>query len=324
MGRRPREGGPAPGREYSLWVLEGGTDRPVAGSMNWKIPEEILKARQPFSFPGGDHCDVGVLCLHGFTGSPAELRPLGEYLADRGLAVEGPLLPKHGGMPHELKGATWRSWVGAAHDALNELAGRCQRVFIAGLSMGGLIALHLAASECYRAACNGQPSPLRGIVVMAAPSAVNDARTRLVRFARYFVPYYYPLKGANFDDPKFRADILQRMGANDAGLNLDDPRVRKQIVEGVRIPVAAIHELLELNRLVMRELPRVTTAALFIQGRKDRVIAPDSADVIAARVGTKDKRVIWYENSAHELPLGPDAPAMFAEIGAFIQAHGLN
>jgi carboxylesterase len=305
-------------------VVEGGTDRLVAASMNWKISEEVRQARRAFSFPGGEHRDVGVLCLHGFTGSPAELRPLGEYLADRGFAVEGPLLPKHGGMPHELKGATWRSWVGAAYDALNELADRCQRVFIAGLSMGGLITLHLAASECYRAACNGQPSPLRGIVVMAAPSAVNDSRTRLVRFARYFVPYYYPLKGANFNDQKFRAEILQRMGMSDAELNLDDPRVQKQIVEGVRIPVGAIHELLELNRLVMRELPRVTTPALFIQGRKDRVIAPDSAEVIASRVGAKDKRVIWYENSGHELPLAPDAPAMFEEIGAFIRAHGLN
>ncbi|MCS6848114.1 MAG: alpha/beta fold hydrolase [Anaerolineae bacterium] len=292
--------------------------------MDLKISDEVRRAQRAFSFVGGQHRDVGVLCLHGFTGSPAEMRPLGEYLAGRGFTVEGPLLPKHGGMPHELKGATWRSWVACAHDALNALADRCQHIFIAGLSMGGLITLHLAASECYRAACNGKPSPLRGIVVMAAPTSVNDSRTRLVRFARYFVPYYYPLKGANFNDPNFRASIYQRLGLNDGEINLDDPRVQKQIVQSVRIPVGAIHELLELNRLVMRELSRVATPALFIQGRKDRVIAPDSAEVIASRVGSKDKRVLWCENSGHALPLEPDAPAMFEAIGAFIVEHSVG
>lgn len=289
--------------------------------MDLKISDEVRQTQRPFSFPGGRHRDVGILCLHGFTGSPAEMRPLGEYLAEQGFTVEGPLLPKHGGMPEELKGATWRDWVAHARDALNALADRCPRVFMAGLSMGGLIALHLAASECYRAACNGKPSPLRGIIVMAAPASVNDSRTRLVRFARYFVPYYYPLKGANFSDPDFRAGLQQRLGLKDGELNLDDPRVQKQIVQSVRIPVSAIHELLELNRLVMRELPRITTPALFIQGRKDRVIAPDSADVIASRVGSKDKRVIWYEHSGHALPLEPDAPMIFEAVAGFISEH---
>ncbi len=289
--------------------------------MDLKIPDEIRQAQRAFSFAGGQHRDIGVLCLHGFTGSPAEMRPLGERLAERGFTVEGPLLPKHGGMPHELKGATWRGWVACARDALNALADRCPHVFIAGLSMGGLITLHLAASECYRAACNGKPSPLRGIIVMAAPTAVNDSRARLVRFARYFVPYYYPLKGANFNDPNFRDSIHRRLGLNSDELNLDDPRVQKQIVQSVRIPVSAIHELLELNRLVMRELPRVTTPALFFQGRRDHVIAPDSAEVIASRVGSKDKRVVWCEKSGHALPLEPDAPEMFETIAAFITEH---
>jgi len=275
---------------------------------------------QPFHFAGGAHSDTGILCLHGFTGSPAELRPIGEYLYAHGYTVSCPLLPKHGGRPEDLKGATWRSWVSAARDALNRLARCCPRVFIAGLSMGGLITLHLAASECYRAACDGQPTPLRGIIVMAAPAAVNDSRARLVRFARFFVPYYYPLKDANFDDPEFRASLRRRLGIASDQLNLDDPRVRQQLIQSVRIPVGAIHELLELNRLVIRELPRVTTPALFIQGRKDRVVSADSADVLARGVGSKVKQVIWYERSGHVLPSEPDAAEMFETIRQFIEA----
>ncbi len=278
-------------------------------------------AQSPFQFAGGERGDTGILCLHGFTGSPAELRPLGEYLHQRGYTVSCPLLPKHGGRLEDLKGATWRAWVSASRDAFIQLADRCANVLIAGLSMGGLIALHLAASECHHAACDGRPSPLRGIIVMAAPSAINDARTRLVRFARFFVPYYYPLKDANFDDPEFRANLRRRLGsAIDQQVDLDDPHVRQQIIQSVRIPVSAIHELLELNRLVMRELPRVTTPALFIQGRKDRVVAPDSADVLARAVGSKVKQVVWYEHSGHVLPTEPDAAEMFETINRFIEA----
>lgn len=288
------------------------------------MDEEIRQAQQPFRFVGGPCSDTGVLCLHGFTGSPAELRPLGQYLADLGYTVEGPLLPKHGGMPHELRGARWRDWVKAAYEALQTLSERCRRVFLIGLSMGGLITLHLAASECYRSACDGKRSPLRGIVTLSAPAAVNDPRTRLVRFARYIVPYHYPLKGLNFNDPQVREGVRKRFGKAGEQLDLDDPRTQKKIVESVRIPVGAIHELLELNKLVMRELPRITVPALLIQGRKDTLITPSSAEMIAARIGSADKRVIWYDNSDHVLPLEPDAPAMFEEIGAFIRAHCTN
>jgi carboxylesterase len=284
----------------------------------FEIPEEMRRARQAFSL-GNERSDVGVLCLHGFTGSPAEMRPLGAHLARQGFFAKAPVLPRHGGMSHELKGTKWRQWANAAQDALNHLAGRCERVFIAGLSMGGLLTLHLAACECYRAPAEGRRTPIRGIIVMAAPAAINDSRARLVRFARFVMPYHYPLKGLNFNDERVRTDLRRRMG--DEKVNFDDPNVQKAIVRGMRIPLDAIHELIQFNAVVMRELPHVTVPALFIQGRQDRTVAPDSAEAIAARVGSKDKHVIWYERSGHELPLEPDAPEMFEEISAFIRAH---
>ncbi|MDW8396238.1 MAG: alpha/beta fold hydrolase [Anaerolineae bacterium] len=275
------------------------------------MPDSLRAARQPFSFNPGVR-QVGVLCVHGFTGSPAELRPLGEFLAGRGYAVEAPLLPGHGGMPHELKGFRWTDWVGAARQVYEQLCARCASVYIAGLSMGGLIALHLAAHSA-------MPN-LRGVIVMAAPAGINDPRARLVSIARFFVPYHYPFKGLDFDAPAVRAAVQKRFAAFGA-LDLDNLDVRRAIVEGVRIPVGAIHELIQFNQRVMRELGRVKTPALLVQGRLDQVVQADSADVIAARLGATDKRVIWYANSAHELPLEPDAPALFADVEAFIQAH---
>lgn len=277
------------------------------------LPESVRAARRPFAF-NPEAREVGVLCLHGFTGSPAELRPLGAFLAEHGFAVEAPLLPQHGGMPHELKGARRKAWLDAAARAFEVLQQRCRDVFIAGLSMGGLLALHFAAQHA--------TPKLRGLIVMAAPAAINDPRARFVGIARFFVPYHYPFKGINFDDPAVRAEIEKRFAAF-GRIDLDDPQTRRAIVNSVRIPVDAIHELIQLNAEVMRLLPAVRAPVLFLQGRRDRVIQPDSAEVLAARVGSTYRRVIWYENSAHELPLEPDAPRMFADILAFIREHSL-
>jgi carboxylesterase len=298
------------------------------------LPEETRRARQPFLLEGGRMRQIGVLCIHGFTGSPAEMRPLGDFLAERGYTVVGPLLPQHGGMAHELKGAKWQEWTGAAQTAYEQLASRCDSVFIVGLSMGGLIAMHLAAkasdaqqphaaSYVHRrngkAPLNGSDK-LKGIIVMAAPAAINDPRARAVRYARYFVPYYYPLKDIDFSDSRMREYFKQRL-PNGVQLDFDDPETVKAVKRSVRIPLGAIHELMQLNERVVKELPRITLPALFMQGRKDNVVAPDSADILASRVGSHDKRVIWYENSAHELPLEPDSGAMFAEIDRFIRTH---
>ena len=97
--------------------------------------------------------------------------------------------------------------------------------------------------------------------------------------------------------------------------------MRREIVNRARIPLSAIHELMQLNETVMRELPCVTVPALFFQGRKDATVAPDSADVLATGIGSKDKRVVWLPNSGHVLPSEPDAPHMFEQIAQFIRAR---
>jgi carboxylesterase len=275
-----------------------------------ELTEQQKRAMQPFFFEGDAVNDVGVLLLHGFTGSPAEMRPLGEFLSQHGYAAKAPLLPKHGGMPHDLKGAHWEDWAGEATRALHELSRDYKHIFVAGLSMGGLLTLHLAATQ--------HDAPIRGIIPMAAPAAINDARAKLVRFARFFMPYFYPLKGANFDDPTFRAGLQQRAG-NGSPIDFDDARVRKEITNSVKIPLAAIHELMELNAQVMRELPQVKVPALLFQGKRDQVVAPDSVEAIAAGIGSPHKRVVWLDNSGHVLPHEPDHARMFDEIARFLE-----
>src|SRR5262249_46953134 len=101
----------------------------------------MVNLAAPFDFPGDRR---GVLVLHGFTGTPFEVRPLGERLARRGLTVVGPVVPGHCTSPHELEQTTWHDWEAGAAAALDALRARCDRVAIAGLSMGGLLAARLA------------------------------------------------------------------------------------------------------------------------------------------------------------------------------------
>jgi len=262
--------------------------------------------------PVDKRADVGVVCVHGFTGTPSDMRPLGEALVQAGIAAHCPLLPGHGDKPSALKGLSWHDWADAIHMAFVRMQRTYAHVFVTGLSMGGLITLHLAASMTA-----GQAS-LGGICVLAAPAAINDPRVKLVRFARYVVPWHYPLGLADFNNPAVREELSRRVGSD---VNLDDKRAQRAIVKGARIPLGAIHELMVLNATVMRELPRVTVPALFVQGRKDRVVALDSADVLAAGSGSREKQVVWLPNSGHVLPHQPDAPLLFERILAFIRAH---
>src|SRR5215469_2208865 len=95
----------------------------------------------PFDFAGDRR---GVLLLHGFTGTPFEVRPLGERLARRGLTIVGPVVPGHCTSARSLEGTTWHDWEAGATAALDGLRARCDRVAVAGLSMGGLLAARLA------------------------------------------------------------------------------------------------------------------------------------------------------------------------------------
>src|SRR5215217_7889060 len=89
----------------------------------------------------------GVLLIHGYSGSPDELRGMGANLAEAGYTVHGPLLAGHGGAPADLFQVRWEDWLASASAGLRLLRERCRTVFICGFSIGGLLALHLAARK---------------------------------------------------------------------------------------------------------------------------------------------------------------------------------
>lgn len=236
----------------------------------------VLKRRlsEPFFFEQGD---TACLLLHGFSGSPAEVRPLGEYLAAAGVTVRAPLLPGHGTDPEDLRRTRWPEWVRSAEAELEELRGRYGRVHVVGFSMGGLLALYLGAHQ-----------EVASVTTLACPIKLADWRQLLVPLAKYLVPYY-PARISN-------------------------PEIAAQLDSYDRFPLATIHSLLRLAKQVRKDLHRVTVPLLSVQGERDRWIAEESSDYIMANVGSAVKRQVMLPNRNHLITLERGREEVFEAV----------
>lgn len=195
----------------------------------------------PFFLEGGP---TGVLLLHGFSGTPREMRPLGDYLHARGLTVDAPLLPGHGGTLAEMHRTRWQAWTGAVESAYATLRTHCQQCIVAGFSMGSLLALWLAENA----------DGLTGVVLYSPALKIADWRLHLTPLLRYFVK---DLRGPETSD-------------------LHNPEAASWLGGFERYSVPAAAELLALQRYVRRHLSRVRVPALIVYSTGDRSIHPES------------------------------------------------
>ena len=224
---------------------------------------------------------VACLLLHGFAGSPAEIRPLAEHLADRGITVRAPLLPGHGTHPDDLRQTRWPQWVRAAESELSALAAKYPRVHLAGFSMGALVALYLAA---HREAAT--------VTTLACPARLADWRQVLIPLAKYLVPYY-PARVSN-------------------------PELAAQLDSYDRFPLAAVHSLIRLARQVRRDLPRVTAPLLVLQGDRDKWIDQESAGYIMATAASAKKRQVMLPGRNHLITLERGREEVCSEVADWI------
>src|SRR5581483_4071510 len=117
---------------------------------------------------------TGLLLLHGLSGTPSEVQPLGDYLSDKGISVLGPWLKGHDTNPKDLAKTRWQDWAGSVHEAYDHLKKNCSKIFVGGLSMVADQALHLAANI-----------PVAGVISMAAPVKIFDFRFNGIAFFRF-------------------------------------------------------------------------------------------------------------------------------------------
>lgn len=239
---------------------------------------------RPFEFKRSKQ--HGVLLIHGITGTPAHMLPLGRALADAGFTVKGIRLTGHGQTNRAFKKATWRNWIDDAMDAFDELSQTCEKVSVAGLSMGGTLSLLLAEQR-----------PVHCLVPIAAALDVYN------RFAKYACLIRWPL---NAHIPWGSRTTLQNRPLEEYRLGYSG--LYAQNVMGLN----------KLIRLAKKDLAKITCPILAVRAGQDRSVRPSSAELIIATASSVEKRILDLPNSSHVCVLDVERETLFQEIISFL------
>lgn len=235
----------------------------------------------PFDLGRGPAC----LLLHGFTGSPWELRPLGEALAARGFRAVGIRLPGHGQTPQAMLQGSVHYWRGAAERALEGLG---DGVCVAGLSVGALLAVDLAARF---------PKRIRRLALLAPAFALQDPLATALRRVRR-VPF-----------------LALRPWVAKHSVDLADPAARAQAPVVPAFPSRLLRDVWALQDLALDALDRIQAPTLIATGRRDHVVDPAAIRRASRRLARHvPLRVIEQPDAAHLLPRDFGHAALEEEI----------
>jgi carboxylesterase len=237
--------------------------------------------RDPFSAPGGQ---TGALVLHGFTGTPASMRPLADEIAGAGFAVELPRLPGHATTSQDLSTKSFADFADAAERAYATLSARTTAIVVVGLSMGGALALELATRH----------RELAGVVLinpLAEPSAPSFLE--LLRAA---------LAGGTVSFPSIASDIA-KPGDYEGGYN--------------ETPVAPLLSTMEAVATLGGRLSEITSPVLLFTSRTDHVVPPTTGDFLEGALRAPTRRIM-LERSHHVATLDYDAELIAEETIEFM------
>lgn len=247
-------------------------------------PADLKVGAGPFSSDGGP---VGVLLIHGFTGSPASMAPWGHDLAERGLTVRVPRLPGHGTTWQQMNRTRWQDWYGEVDQALTELRERCEHVAVAGLSMGGCLALRLAQQR---------PGDVDALVLVNPAVALRRFDLKLVPALQHLLP---SMPGIGND--------IARPGADEVAYD--------------KTPLRALASQLHLWKDVRAGLDRVVAPVQLFRSEQDHVVDDWSQHLILEGVSSTVTELVTLADSFHVATLDHDAPRIFADSAAFIDLH---
>ncbi|PWH16496.1 MAG: hypothetical protein DDG60_03960 [Anaerolineae bacterium] len=253
----------------------------------------LIPTAEPFFFPGSP--EIGVLLIHGFTGTPKEMRWMGENLNRvHGFTCLGVRLTGHATQPADMIRSRYTDWLASVEDGYHLLSGATRRVFLAGLSMGGVLALTLAAEL-----------PIAGVVAMSTPYALpQDWRLNHTTWLSKLQPYL----------PKNNAP---------PGTGWFDQQAWQDHIAYPQNPVRSIGELKKLLHIMHAALPKVTAPTLLIYSQDDLYLplgSETSMNSIYAHLGSMRKEKLLLAGSGHVLTRDAQRETVFQATADFIHS----
>jgi carboxylesterase len=239
-----------------------------------------------------------VLCLHGMTGTPFEVRPFAEAFGRAGFSVEAPMLAGHGATLEDLARTTWSDWLASAERALDALAARThgRPVALCGFSMGGLLALRLARLH---------PQRVAALVVMGTP----------LRLRRLQVGALRAVTRLPIDFRRWSAASLPKPNGSDISI----PELRHGNPGLPAFPIAALAQLFALMDVVRADLPSVRAPTLVVHARHDHVVPMDDSLELTGSLGSEIIERLWLERSFHVVGLDVDAAEVVGAATKFVE-----
>lgn len=238
-----------------------------------------IKTPEPFTFEGGKRA---VLLLHGFTGNSSDVRMLGRYLEERGYTCHAPHYKGHGVPPEELVNSGPKDWwkdVMRGYDFLKRKGH--EEIAVAGLSLGGVFSLKL-----------GYTVPIKGIIPMCAPMSFKS-QEQMYEGVLNYAREYKKREGKSKEQIEIEVQKIAPMNTLEA---------LQQLISGVR-----------------GSIQNIDVPTFVVQGRKDAVINPESANIIYNEVSTTKKEIKWYEESGHVITLDREKSQLHQDVYDFIE-----
>jgi len=235
----------------------------------------------------GEKDPIGVLVLHGFTSHIHCVDPILPGLDEMGVPYRFPILKGHGTRPEDMENATADDWYKDAENALLDLYKDAEKVIVVGLSMGGAMSLDLAAYHRDKVA---------GVVAIAAAVKVADPLAPLSPLLAGLVRFW-PSPGA-FNDKELE---------------------KKENKNYNKFSTKAFASLYRYIKGTKNRLSFIKAPILILQSKKDTVVSPDSAKIIYSKVSSKEKQIVWFEKTNHEMLLDMEHDKVIETILNFIK-----
>ncbi len=253
---------------------------------------QIIPTAEPFFFLG-DFSKPACLLIHGFTGTPKEMRLMGEYLNQQGFTCLGVRLAGHATNPEDMIRSNYTDWIASVEGGYSLLHGVTGNIYFIGLSMGGILALLMSAQPAQR---------VRGIIAMSTPyKLADDPRLRHIEWISKIVSYM----------PKSNEE---------PGMSWFDKEAWKDHVSYPQNPVRSIGELNKLLGEMRAALPQVNVPVLLIHSRDDHYVLPENMEhIYAGLVNASDKTKLYIPGSGHVVTRDAARHQVFESAVEFIR-----